>query len=195
MDANLCVFQVTDEIAAPEIPLLMGQTEYIAQLGCEVPLDITLNNISTQNIQWTDATFLTCDGCLDPIAVSLETVESTVFVTSQDGCSDSLTVFIEIEKLREFYAPNVFSPNFDGINDTFYLIGGKEVASIDLSIFNRWGGHIYKVEEMPPNNPMNAWDGSFKGELMETGVYVWKATIHFIDGYSEVFGGDILLLR
>ena len=46
------------------------------------------------------------------------------------------------------YSPNVFSPNFDGINDSFTILSETGlIKEVELIIFDRWGGQIYKGVE------------------------------------------------
>ncbi|MCG8330041.1 MAG: gliding motility-associated C-terminal domain-containing protein [Chitinophagales bacterium] len=195
IDDNMCLYQTSGELTAPEIPLITGATEYTTQLGYSIQLNTYLNNINTQSIQWNNATFLDCIDCLSPVAFPLQNSNPVLVVTSQDECSDSLSIQITVEKTRAFYAPNAFSPNGDGINDIFYLHGSKEVATIDLSIFDRWGGHIYEAKGMTSNDALNAWDGKYKGEILNPGLYTWLANIHFIDGYSSLYSGGVSLVK
>ena len=112
-----------------------------------------------------------------------------------DGCTDSLSVFFNVEALREFYAPNAFSPDRNGINDTFFIFGGKEVANIDLSVFSFWGEKIYDSTVVESSGLENGWDGTFRGQSVEPGVYVWLANIQFIDGFTETFSGEVTVIK
>jgi len=69
------------------------------------------------------------------------------------------------------FAPNAFSPNNDGLNDSWGVITDEECwNSWEVLIFNRWGQIIYEM-----NNPSDRWDGSFRnGEYyVEDGVYAY----------------------
>ena len=117
-------------------------------------------------------------------------------VVSADGCIGKDSLAVSVLKLREFYVPNAFSPNADGLNDFFTIYGGVEVESIvSLTIFNRWGGVFYEGNNLRPSNELEGWDGRVKGEDAEQGVYVWMAQIRFIDGVVLDYGGDISLIR
>ena len=194
-DENGCEYEEQGELIAPEIPVLNGETMYVTKLGCEVPLNVFVNDITIQSISWNNPTDLDCPDCLDATALPYESTNLNLEVVSEDGCVDSLTLFIRVDKTRRFYAPNVFSPNDDGRNDTFYLYGSKEVAAIDLRIFNRWGSLVFEAKEMLPEDTKNGWDGTFNGKPLESGIYVWMAEIHFIDDYSAHYSGDVLLIK
>jgi gliding motility-associated-like protein len=194
-DENGCEYEEQGELIAPEIPVLNGETMYVTKLGCEVPLNIFVNDITVQSISWNNSADLDCSDCLDATALPFESTNLNLEVVSEDGCVDSLTLFIRVDKTRRFYAPNVFSPNDDGRNDTFYLYGSKEVASIDLTIFNRWGSLVFEAEDMLPEDAKNGWDGTFNGKQLEPGIYVWMAEIRYIDDYIANRSGDVLLIR
>ena len=99
-------------------------------------------------------------------------------------------------KKRKFYTPNVFSPNFDGTNDVFYLQSGSDVELVkSFMIFDRNGGQIFTQNNLFTNDASNGWDGTFKGKIMDTGVYTWFAEVLFLDGQVEVYKGDVMLLR
>uniref|UniRef100_UPI0029317BA9 Ig-like domain-containing protein n=1 Tax=Pedobacter gandavensis TaxID=2679963 RepID=UPI0029317BA9 len=63
--------------------------------------------------------------------------------------------------------PNTFTPNGDGKNDTFQIIGRENYDSIDLAVFNRWGDQVYHN-----NNYKDEWDGAGLNE--GTYFYVLK---------------------
>ncbi|MEO1436243.1 MAG: gliding motility-associated C-terminal domain-containing protein [Bacteroidota bacterium] len=194
-DGNGCIEMIEGTIEQSHIPEVIGETELTISLGCPVQLLGVVNEADLETIQWTPATYLDCAECLDPVAVPLQSTDYSLMITSVDGCSDSLEVAVEVETTRAFFTPNAFTPNNDGVNDRFLIFGSKEVASIDLSIYDRWGGLVYQSLGMGPNDPANGWDGQFKGQLVNPGVYVWQATVQFIDGFAETYGGDVTVLR
>ena len=94
------------------------------------------------------------------------------------------------------FAPNVFSPNGDGINDMFYLQTNEEVEIIDvLRIFDRWGALVFEVNSIPPNDPSYGWDGTVKGKQANPGVFVYALTYRTRFGEEFAIKGDITLLR
>jgi len=112
------------------------------------------------------------------------------------GCIgfDTVTVFVRLE--RPVYAPNIFTPNQDGINDLFTIFTGPATEIIEeLYIFDRWGNRVYEGFGLGSNDTNEGWDGKFRGRDMNPGVYVWIAKIRFIDNERQFFSGDITLLR
>ncbi len=121
-----------------------------------------------------------------------------VTLTVVDGAGCSATDELEIEvRVQEFFqAPSAFSPNGDDTNDLFVLRSGPEVARIEqLSIYDRWGGLLFNLNDFPPNDPSFGWDGSAEGRQLDTGVYVYTARVAFVNGAVKVFSGGVHLMR
>ena len=97
------------------------------------------------------------------------TITDTTCVRS---CADLPTPTTVAKEEYTFYAPNSFSPNGDGSNESWLPKGtGIDETSYELTIFDRWGNLIFRT-----NKWGEAWDGRLKGgKLAETDVYVWKA--------------------
>jgi gliding motility-associated-like protein len=93
------------------------------------------------------------------------------------------------------YVPNAFSPNDDGVNDTFRAYTGRSSIwnQYHLMVFDRWGNMLFET-----NDPEVGWDGFFRGTLMNDAVHVWH-----IEGEIENCGrtfqitnkGDVTIVR
>jgi gliding motility-associated-like protein len=86
------------------------------------------------------------------------------------------TVFVFLD--GTLYVPNAFSPNGDGINDSF-AIQGLEIVKFKLQIFDRWGLQFFYSD-----NIMSYWDGTLNGELVPIDTYVWK--IEYEDSWGRI---------
>ena len=79
--------------------------------------------------------------------------------------------------------------------------GGLGVEKINyFRIFNRWGEVVFAVEsdaglDIQPNDPNFAWDGTFRGQTMNPGVFVYVAEIEFTDGEVILYQGDVTLIK
>ncbi|MCB0643289.1 MAG: gliding motility-associated C-terminal domain-containing protein, partial [Phaeodactylibacter sp.] len=92
--------------------------------------------------------------------------------------------------------PNAFSPNFDGVNDYFMLQDEGDVVDVRyLRVYSRWGERVFERSGFLPNTIEDAWDGTFRGERMNPGVYTWLAEILFRDGTVEQRAGAVHLIR
>lgn len=80
-----------------------------------------------------------------------------------------------IEGNNCFYIPNAFSPNDDGINDNFGLLGSCNIFEYKLIIFDRWGNLVFKTTK-----PSDYWDGKYRGVTMSVGIYVYFMDVVYI---------------
>ncbi len=132
----------------------------------------------------------------DPTAVYPEGIEGnypvTLVVTSALGCSDTLVLNMQIISDVLFYAPNTFTPDGDEHNNTWKVnTAGIDIYHFNLIIFNKWGETIWET-----NDPEAGWDGTYNGEKIQAGTYVWKAQIKEPNNDSKrTFSGFINLLR
>lgn len=109
--------------------------------------------------------------------------------TSSLGC-DSLVYLTLME--YSVYIPNAFSPNGDGVNDSFRLFGGEDLLSIkSLTIFDRWGNLLFQQN----GGDHFEWNGSTAKGKMQPGVYLYLVEILLHDGRQKVLSGDISLIK
>jgi gliding motility-associated-like protein len=134
---------------------------------------ITFNNLSSVGTyQWTFG-----DGNTSTQSFPIHTYGDTgtytiqLVVTTQYGCTDTAYGTIIIHDIFSVYVPNSFTPNGDGINETFYpVVTGAEFY--EFWIFNRWGEQIYDSSNLGA-----PWPGTYKGKDVQEDVYVWKLHI------------------
>jgi gliding motility-associated-like protein len=107
-------------------------------------------------------------------------------VSNEFGCSDSTRQCIIVTPESSFYIPESFTPNGDGNNDLF-MPAGKEIAGMQLSIYNRWGEMIYSKNE----NALVHWDGNDAPQ----GAYVYRILVADKAGTKKEYIGTVTLLR
>jgi gliding motility-associated-like protein len=114
----------------------------------------------------------------------------------ENGCTAINEVTISVKKPRAVYIPNAFSPNGDGDNEKFTVYAGGEVVQVNyLRIFSRWGELLFENDNFGPNDERLGWDGYFKGDVVQSGVYVYVAEVLFVDGEALLFKGDLTVLK
>ena len=127
---------------------------------------------------------------------AIQSVPVSATVTDSNGCTTTEQVMINVTSDHGVYIPNAFSPNGAGINDTFHPFGGPNVVEVvELHIYNRWGAEIFSRSLFEANDPVLGWDGMFRGQMMNTGVYTYWTKIKFVDGQVRLFKGDVTLMR
>ena len=138
---------------------------------------------------------MSCTTCINPWAKPFRTTDYLLTAWSVEGCA--LTAPVRIIVIRDLliYIPNVFSPNADGINDIFSMIGKHGVSSVRrFRIYDRWGELLWEGTNFIPDGN-TGWDGNFRGKPMPSGVFAWTCEIALIDGSIEGLSGSLTLLR
>ena len=127
-----------------------------------------------------------------PVFVYNESGSYTVslIVTNNEGCTDTASHTIIIEPVFSIYIPNAFTPDGDGINDSFSP-KGAEFTEYEMSIFNRWGEKVYQT-----HNVDKPWDGkSGSGSATQEGVYAYKIRVIDFKGINHYYVGNVTLIR
>ena len=130
----------------------------------------------------------------DPYAGPLATTTYTIFVSDESGCTQTASVVVEVDRNRNVYIPNAFSPNGDATNDEWQIYTGPGVRSIDfVQVFSRWGELMYEATDVPlnPFGQAPGWDGTFRGRIVEVGTYVYIASVTFLDDRVLIYKGDV----
>lgn len=112
-------------------------------------------------------------------------------VTNNAGCSDDTLQTINVVDNYAFYVPNSFSPNSDGNNDLFQVFV-TDVLKYHITIYNRFGEAVFQSVD-----PNATWDGTYKGEVCQGGVYTYKISyIKYANVETELYKtGTITIIR
>ena len=158
---------------------------------------ITLAPLVTGDISsylWRPATGLSDSTIRDPVADPAKTTSYELLVTSAEGCTASGDITVKV--FFPVRIPNAFTPNGDGKNDVFYVLGGPDGSLVkDFSIFNRWGQKVFQVHDVSPNDPGAGWNGYYRGSPAPVGTYVYVIAVALAGGGEEVFKGLVVLIR
>lgn len=197
-DADGCILEESIFIADPPAVTVEVIPQLTLTLGDSYQLN-ALTNIppsELESVAWSPAGGLSCADCPDPVASPLQSTTYTVTVTNLNGCSAQAVVEILIEK-PTLFVPNVFSPNFDGINDEFLVFAApgaiREIRQ--MRVFSRWGESMFEALSIEPNDIHAGWNGTFRGKIVDVGVYAWMAEIVWADGSIEWIKGDVTVVR
>ncbi len=110
-------------------------------------------------------------------------------LTNPLGCKTTDQFMVDVPEFSELFIPNAFSPNDDSNNDT-YFISGSCIDEMDLTIFNRWGEKVFETSDQT-----QSWDGAFKGEKQNAGVYMYSFKGKLSTGETVDKKGNITLMR
>ena len=115
----------------------------------------------------------------------------TYKVTVTNGCG-ATTDQIEVFKECEFpvYMPTAFTPNNDGLNDTYKYPSLNKHLFVSLKIYNRYGQEVFNSHDI-----RKGWSGKFKGIDQPIGGYVYLLKTRTLDGKENLKKGSISLIR
>lgn len=114
-------------------------------------------------------------------------------VTSTLGCDS--TVYLDIDYLK-VYMPTAFSPNDDGVNDTFGLFANSsELTIVSLRVFDRWGEQVFSARDLSSEERTTHWDGTSRGKPAPEGLYVYVVNVVLKNGREQTRYGEVQLVR
>jgi gliding motility-associated-like protein len=137
---------------------------------------------------WSPSAFLNCSTCHSVVAKPLQDMTYCVEVINAIGCKDKACIDIVI-KCGDVFVPNAFSPNQDGYNDELKVYGNC-IEEMVFRIYNRWGELVFESID-----PSNTWDGNFKGEHLNSGVFVYQLVATLSGGKNVTKKGNITILK
>lgn len=181
-------------------PFFINPSENISTINTEIrAVTCSQNNGSIEVfVEENDSDF---EYSLDNINYDVESIFDnlsegfyTIFVKNENGCFQSTEVIIPASEVScELYIPNVFSPNDDGINDIFKAYSETDILIERMQIYSRWGELLYQAENISTLSNQG-WNGTFKGDDMPEGVYVYVVLFQKGD-VAETASGDVTLMR
>ena len=177
-----------------DIEIQLGESALLEPfVGSILPVDSIVYQPLT-NLTCIDSSF-----CLDVMVAPIESQVYSLTIFDENGCSGSDDILVEIDRNRNVFVPNAFSPNGDGVNDLFRPFIGPGVANVNfMRVFDRWGELVFSTDDLPVFLPTDlddsGWDGTLNGQLMNPGVYVYIIEVEFVDGIVLLFRGDVTLL-
>lgn len=109
-------------------------------------------------------------------------------------CTDTITQQLEIFSSTytsefNFYIPNSFTPNADGVNDYFHPIGSGIKDQL-IQVYDRWGAQVYEGK-----GPGAQWDGTIDGKQAHNGLYFYKIEVVDIRNDHHYYSGNVTLFR
>ncbi len=177
---------------------IIGQDSVLENSGGTYVFDN--DNQNYESIQW----YL--DGNL--IAENTEVCEIESFGVGPNTASLSvlITVGVDCTKTQDFevtiirpdppqiFISNVFSPN--SMDNAAWVIGSDvEIMVPSVEVYDQWGNLVYSQDNLLVDGELSLWDGTFNGNILEIGVYVYKLTYEDLSGNVFIEVGDITLIR
>jgi gliding motility-associated-like protein len=142
-----------------------GEDKWIIQgTSAQIAATATGENLS---YSWTPVLYMDNPASLTPVITPPHDTTYVLKVVSNDGCgeaTDTMKVFV----YKDVFIPNTFTPNGDGINDTWYIPALSAYPKFELFVYDRWGNLVFQAKKSNVH-----WDGRSKGQALPMGVYVY----------------------
>ena len=159
-------------------------------IGTEIPFTVT----GATNYNWSPDQYLSCDDCDNPLCTPTSSNNYIVTGSNPNGCTGTDTIIVNVfVDCHNLTLPNIFSPNNNGpqANNTFGLLGTLPcLETYQLLIFNRWGEQVFETQSTEL-----LWDGTFKGQVQNSGVYFYRLDMKLVNGEEIKKSGNLTLVR
>ncbi|MGZ3756637.1 MAG: PKD domain-containing protein [Mucilaginibacter sp.] len=181
---NACSDTVTQNITVNPSPVVYAGADTTVLEGGSAALHATASGDSL-TYSWSPALYLNSNSVLDPIVSPVNDITYTLTVTNAKGCSVSSAIKVTV--LKSPVIPNTFTPNGDGINDTWVIKYLNSYVGASIEVFNRYGQKVYTSIGYPV-----PWDGRYNGKDLPAGVYYYL--INPMHG-RKAFSGWLSIIR
>ena len=191
-DSRSCTAQATFNISYDYILTVDAGNYTNINLGETATLTATANGNNNNVYNWSPSVNVECAACATTTTRSGNNTTFTINVTDDYGCTAFDTVSVSVNSITDLFIPNAFTPNNDGNNDVLEIYGDiNAIHYIEFNIFNRWGEKVFST-----NDPTFKWDGSYKGQMVDQGAYIYTMNLVFINEVSRSdYKGSITIIR
>lgn len=183
-------------LSPPQLVVVMPPDAEV-NLGDSLQINVIANGLAPLSFAWADSFYLSCHDCPNPVSKPLSNVLYSLTVTDKNGCTAFDQLQITLNYIVDVFVPNIFSPlSASDQNSRFELGFGPAAERIRLlRVFDRWGGMMYEIKDVMPNDNSHAWDGRRNGKVVLPGVYTWMLWVDLVDGTTRKYQGDVTILR
>jgi len=157
-----------------------------------VAFDNSSRNSSIYNWNFGDGNFSTDENPVHTFALEGSYIV-TLISSNIYSCADTVKDTVIINPVFTFYIPDAFTPNGNGINDTFGPESeGYKIDSYSMIIYDRWGEVVFRAMDLH-----DRWDGNFhhNNTPAPKGVYVYRFDVKEFNGFKRKYVGQVTLLR
>ena len=111
-------------------------------------------------------------------------------VTNEFNCRATDSVWVQAQPCCDIFFPDAFTPNNDGRNDRFRIIGRGKHHIVRFAIQNRWGQTVFETYD-----DTEGWDGTFNGKVQDMGTYFYYIKYQCQDGNYYEDKGELMLIQ
>lgn len=198
-DANGCQYQLQTEVVEPPEFTVDAGPDLSINFGDSIQLQAIANNPQGEPEFIWFAPYegtLSCNECPTPFASPEYTIDYELYGIDENGCEDTDLLRVSIRKNKVVLVPTGFTPNGDNTNDLLRVHGLPGTRITTFRVYDRWGELVYEAADaFEVNDPDIGWDGTFRGRLLNSGVFIWSVTALHTDGEESSYSGQTTLIR
>lgn len=181
---NGCIDSAMGTIVVWPIPTVDAGNDFVLLEGATRTFNASASGNQLKYL-WTPNVYLDSDTLLDAATTPKKDLQYTITVTDNNGCTNSDSVFVKL--LFNPLVPNAFSPNGDGINDTWKIQYLESYPAATVDVFNRYGQKVFSAVGYT-----TAWDGKYNGKTLPVGTYYY--IINPKNGRQTISGSVTIIL-
>ena len=118
------------------------------------------------------------------------TLIATLTIVDTNGCAGTTSAKRFFVIPNDYFLPNTITPDGNNINDEFKLNGFVQVKNFSMKVYNRWGQQVFESID-----PDKGWNGTFMGELVPNGNYIYIMEFEDMNGVKYEKKGYIMVMR
>lgn len=183
---NCRVYSDSTIISVDKLPVADAGDDAMVEEGRSVQLDGSVQG-SDYSFLWTPSLYLDDPTKLNPTATPPEDITYTLTVSSENGCTTTVTDEVSVHVVKNLIIPNAFSPNGDNINDHWNVVGLYTYPQAQITVFNRYGSIIFSSKGYD-----KPWDGTYNGKPVAVGTYYYVIDLK---RERKRFSGSLLIIR
>ncbi len=166
-------------------PQVKTQPDTFVVIGNSVHLQPVYQGIDLHYL-WSPPSYLNSDTIPYPFASPMVSTSYQETITGAGGCATRVETYVYVIQFLEI--PNAFSPNGDGINDTWVIKNIERYATASVQVFNRYGQPVFYSSGF-----YKPWDGTYNGKPLPVGTYYY--IINPKNKYVPQSSGYVVILR
>lgn len=195
--ANGCkdTFTINNAVLALDLPInsITSSELQVSEYDPTVTFNFESSNAVNCNVDFGDGSIITLCEATNYLHTYKDTGSFCAAFTSENtlGCKTTNITCIKVLPEFEFYIPNSFTPDGDGINDVFTGYGAN-FTDFSMMIYNRWGETIYESHDYE-----KPWDGLTKNKssVSQVDIYMYRIELRNSKELMKVYTGNVNLIK
>ncbi len=185
--------ETTFTLQPPKIPLLSeipSFTDKNLTSGKGIQLSVPLDE-KNWRILWGPSDLVSCDTCFKTTITTDRDTTIAVLLEHESGCTYLKNFRLIVNDTSVISLPNIFHPGSSNGNNAWTITLPSGFTFSEAEIYDRWGSKVFSTK----NADQVSWDGTFNGQAVMAGVYVYQIKIIDKGGKVIVKVGDVTVVR